>query len=73
MTTTATATITPEQKQAYQRDGYFVLEAVIPPDHLEMLREEAAKYIERIHAQMDAAGKDVIGINHRNSRYFISN
>jgi ectoine hydroxylase-related dioxygenase (phytanoyl-CoA dioxygenase family) len=71
--TTATVTITPEQKQAFERDGYFVLEAVIPPDHLEMLREEAANFIDKIHAEMDAAGKDVMGINHRNSRYFISN
>src|SRR5258708_3637009 len=63
--------ITEEQKKQYQDEGYFILESVIPPEHLELLREECQRFIDRIHREMDAAGTDVLGINHRNSRYFI--
>ena len=65
-------TITDEHKQAFERDGFFVLEGVIPPEHLQMLRDEAHEFMKKIHADMDRAGKDVLGINHRNSRYFIA-
>ena len=30
--------ITGQQKQQFQEEGYFVLEKVVPPDHLQMLR-----------------------------------
>lgn len=66
-------TITEAHRQQYRDEGYFILEGVIPPDHVEMLREECARYIKIIEDEMDRQGKDVIGINHRNSRYFISN
>jgi len=66
-------TITEAQKKQYQDEGYFILERVIPDAHVEMLREECARYIRMIEDEMDRQGKDVIGINHRNSRYFISN
>lgn len=69
--TAALPLITEAQKQQYQDEGYFVLESVIPENHLELLREECGRFIDRIHREMDAAGTDVIGINHRNSRYFI--
>jgi ectoine hydroxylase-related dioxygenase (phytanoyl-CoA dioxygenase family) len=64
----------PEQKiKEYNERGFFVLERVIPETHLEMLRAECARYIGMLEAEMDARGVDVIGINHRGSRYFISN
>ena len=65
--------ITEAQKKQYQDEGYFILERVIPDAHVEMLRDECAHYIKMIEDEMDRQGKDVIGINHRNSRYFISN
>lgn len=65
--------ITDEQVKQYRDEGYFVLERVIPEHHLEMLRSECTRYIKMIEDEMDRQGKDVIGINHRNSRYFISN
>jgi ectoine hydroxylase-related dioxygenase (phytanoyl-CoA dioxygenase family) len=70
---TATIAITPQQKRQYEEEGYCILERAIPQAHLEILRSEAANFIGKIHADMDKAGKDVLGINHRNKRYFISN
>jgi ectoine hydroxylase-related dioxygenase (phytanoyl-CoA dioxygenase family) len=64
--------MTPEQRRQYQEDGYFVLERVIPPEHLETLRRELDAAIERVHAEMDAQKTDVLGINHRNRRYFVT-
>lgn len=65
--------ITEIQQQQYHDEGYFVLEGVISLEHLEMLRDEAQRYIDIMHAEMDRLGTDVIGINHRNNRYFINN
>lgn len=65
--------ITEAQKQQYKDEGYFVLEAVIPEHHLELLRDECQTFIDTMHARMDEQGTDTIGINHRNKRYFVSN
>ena len=73
MNTTASFPITAAQKRQYQEEGYFILERAIPANHLEILRGEAQNFIDKIHADMDRLGKDVLGINHRNKRYFISN
>ena len=71
---TATAlTVTPEQKQQFVEEGYFILENVIPPEHLELLRQEWDYYLGIIHAHMDEHKTDVMGINHRNKRYFVGN
>lgn len=65
--------ITASHREQFQEEGFFVLEAVIPPAHLQMLRDECARYLELIHAEMDAKNSDTIGINHRGKRYFVSN
>ena len=65
--------ITEQQKEQYQNEGYFILERVIPEEHLEMLRDECSRFIALMDAEMDRLGVDVIGINHRSNRYFISN
>jgi ectoine hydroxylase-related dioxygenase (phytanoyl-CoA dioxygenase family) len=72
MSTTTTVTITEQQKKQYRDEGYFILERVIPEDHLEMLREECQNFINKIDAEMDAKGVTTNGINHKASRYFIS-
>jgi ectoine hydroxylase-related dioxygenase (phytanoyl-CoA dioxygenase family) len=65
--------VTQSHIERYQRDGFFVLERVIPQHHLEMLRSECGRYVRMIDEQMDREGVDVLGINRRNSRYFVSN
>jgi ectoine hydroxylase-related dioxygenase (phytanoyl-CoA dioxygenase family) len=64
--------VTSEQVQHYQQQGFCVLKNVIPAEHLTNLRAECARFIEAMHAEMDAKGTDTLGISHRNSRYFIS-
>ena len=70
---TATPPISEQQKQQYQEEGYFILEAAIPAEHLHILRAECQYFIDRKNAEMDQEDKKVLGITHRNSRYFISN
>jgi ectoine hydroxylase-related dioxygenase (phytanoyl-CoA dioxygenase family) len=63
--------ISDDQRRKYRTDGYFILERVIPQQHLELLRNEADNAIADVHRQMDAAGVNELGANHRNKRYFI--
>lgn len=67
-----TLEITPDQRRQYQEEGYFILERVIPDAHLELLRRELTDAIAGVHRQMDAQKTDVLGINHRNKRYFVT-
>lgn len=64
--------ITPEQRRQFQEEGYFILPEVLPPAHLAMLREECDRFVALIDAEMDAAGVETQGINHRSRRYFIA-
>ena len=73
MSTATALQITGEQKKLYNERGYFLLERVIPEEHLELLRGECQHFIDRIHKEMDAKKSDVLGINHRNKRYFVNN
>ncbi|MCC6424098.1 MAG: phytanoyl-CoA dioxygenase family protein [Phycisphaerales bacterium] len=72
-TTGNTFVISDELKRQYIEEGYFILPAAIPSEHLEMLRDECTRFIDEINAEMDAAGKKVMGINHRDKRYFVAN
>jgi ectoine hydroxylase-related dioxygenase (phytanoyl-CoA dioxygenase family) len=65
--------ITDQQKQKYIDDGFFILERVIHDDQLQMLRDEAANFVCKLHAEMDAAGTDTLEANIRDNRYFIAN
>ena len=62
--------VTAEMRRQYRDDGYFILERVLTDEQLELLRSCAQESIERIDAEMDAAGTDRIGINARGRRYF---
>ena len=64
--------ITPEQRRQYQEEGYFILERIIPDQHLELLRRELDGAIADVHRKMDEQKTDVLGINHRNKRYFVT-
>jgi ectoine hydroxylase-related dioxygenase (phytanoyl-CoA dioxygenase family) len=64
--------ITPAQRRQYREDGYFILERVISDEHLELLRHELDGAIANVHRLMDEQRTDVLGINHRNKRYFVT-
>lgn len=63
--------ITQEQIDKYHDEGYFVLENALTDTHLDGLRSEAQRYIDMMHAEMNEKGTDVLGISHRDKRYFI--
>ena len=63
--------ITDAQKQQYLDEGFFVLENVIPPGHLQAMRDACQQEIDKKDAEMEALGIDKHGINHRGSRYFL--
>lgn len=65
-------TITDAQKQQFQDEGYFVLEAVVPADHLQAMRDECQRFMDDMDALMEEKGVDKVGLNHKGSRYFLS-
>lgn len=60
-------------RDAFERDGFVVLESAIDPDTLAMLREECDGFVERTDRWLEARGEDTRGITHRGRRYFIAN
>ena len=64
--------VTAEHQEQYAQKGYFVLERVIPPAHLELLRAECGKLMQAMDAKMEDANTDHMGLNLRQSRYFLS-
>jgi len=64
--------VTPTHREQFERDGYFILERVVPAEHLEILRSEVGAAMARIDAEMEAKGVERLGINSKNSRYFVS-
>lgn len=68
---TATIDITEAQREQFAEEGYFILERGLAEEQLRVLRDECQRFIDEMHAEMDAQGVDTIGINHRNRRYFI--
>lgn len=75
MSTSASSTsrVSPELRAQFQNEGFFVLPAVVPTEHLAMMREECGRFIAAYDAEMDAAGVTQQGINIKGSRYFIAN
>ncbi|MBV9468127.1 MAG: phytanoyl-CoA dioxygenase family protein [Abitibacteriaceae bacterium] len=67
-----TSIITDAQKQQYQEEGYFILERVIPDDHLQLLQEACQQFIDLVDEEMEQQGVEVLGLNRRNNRYFIT-
>ena len=72
MSPATTFKISDALKKQYRDEGYMILERCIPDEHLELLRGECQFFIDLENDKMDKAGKDVLGINHRNKRYFIA-
>ncbi len=72
MTFTTDSVITAEHRKQYQEEGYFILESVIPPEHLQILRESCDRLIDVMHGEMDRLKTDHLHISHRGSRYHIA-
>ncbi len=66
-----TSVVTSAHLDAFEKDGFFVLEGVVPAAHLQLLRDKVAENIARIDAAMEAQGVEKLGLNQKNSRYFV--
>ncbi len=65
--------ITAQNIAQFTKEGFFVLESVIPTAVLDGLRAECQRYVDRFDAEMEARGVTTWDINHYKKRYFISN
>jgi ectoine hydroxylase-related dioxygenase (phytanoyl-CoA dioxygenase family) len=59
------------QSKRFQKEGFFVLENVLPEGDLEALRAECQRFIDERDREMDRLGVDTIDLDHRGSRYFV--
>jgi ectoine hydroxylase-related dioxygenase (phytanoyl-CoA dioxygenase family) len=62
--------ISDEHIRQFREEGYFILERVIPEEHLALLRRHCQHAVDQVDAEMDRQKTDVLGINKRGSRYF---
>ena len=62
--------LTPEQIHQYQTEGFLVLPNLMPPEHLEILRQGAQHSVDVVDRAMDQQGVDRIGLNLKGVRYF---
>ena len=67
----ATSPITPEHARRFASDGFFVLERVVPPRDLELLRGECRRLVDERDREMDRLGVDRLDLDHRGRRYFV--
>lgn len=70
--TVAQNPITDQHIDQYKNEGYFILESVIPPAHLQLLRDSCDHLIDLMHQEMDRLGTDHIHISHRGKRYHVA-
>ena len=61
-----------DQKKLFADEGYMILEAVIPDDMLQMLREECSYFIGYMDAKMDAGQLAAGALSSRGNRYFVN-
>jgi ectoine hydroxylase-related dioxygenase (phytanoyl-CoA dioxygenase family) len=73
LATQSQSVVSDEDRRKFIEDGFFVLENVIPPDMLQMLRDESKRMLDIVHKEMDAAGTDNYKGQIRDNRYFIAN
>jgi len=64
--------ITDADRQQFRDEGYFLLPGALAAGTVTMLREECDRFLAQINAEMDAAGVQTQGINHKHRRYFIA-
>ena len=61
------------QREQFRKEGYFILERVLPDHFLELLRGECQHFIDAKDAEMSAQGDEQQGITQKGKRYFIAN
>lgn len=69
--TSVDAIISKAHKDQFHQEGYFILEGVLQANQLTLLQETCQDFVTQANVEMDKLGVDVIGINHRNQRYFL--
>lgn len=72
MSDAATSPVTEAHRKQFRDEGYFILERVIPDEHLQILRDACDHLIDLMHQEMDRLGTDHIHISHRGKRYHIA-
>ena len=65
--------ITRQQIDSYHKEGWFILESVIPDNMLDALRGECMRMVADFDRDMEARGVTSHNITHYKKRYFISN
>ncbi len=73
MTIASASFISSRNRALFAREGYMILERVIPDDMLQMLREECAYFIGYMDARMDAGLVSSEALSQRRKRYFVNN
>ena len=73
MSLTEVEIVTPQQREQYQRDGFFIVERALSEAQLRSLRDEARRYVDWMDAEMERQGVQSLGITHYKNRYFIGN
>ena len=63
--------VSQEQQEQYRRDGYFILESVIPENVVAALRDECMQLVNERDREMEAKGITTDHITHYKKRYFI--
>jgi len=58
--------LTDDHRQQFQEQGFFVLEKVIPTEHLEMMRQQGARLMAQLDEKSDREGRP------RTTKYFFS-
>jgi ectoine hydroxylase-related dioxygenase (phytanoyl-CoA dioxygenase family) len=64
--------VSPDLQHQFEAEGYCVLDRVIPPEHLAVLDEACQLHLEQQMASMDLVKADVLGLTHRDKRYFLA-
>jgi len=63
--------VSDELKSKYKKDGFFILENIIPVAELKTVRNKCMELIEQQNKEMDKLGTDTLNLSRRNSRYFV--
>jgi len=63
--------VSQEQAKQYQREGYFILDSVIPGNVVAALQDECMRLVHERDREMEAKGVKTEDITHYKKRYFI--